>query len=321
MNPFNIFNKSEDVFEQEQRKEAKKYDKQGERKFKHLTSKIVSFYHLTFALSVVVVVVTIALALVNVTDYDITDSGEGSENSQRMAGTTLFLADRTYHSNTHQAEFLFQKDREAIYQKEPIEMIVSERKTKQELTHRIIELNEEYMLVIVSDVPDNWQELVMDMGEYELYVDTNSEVKTDYLLTKDEEQLIKKGEMKQVAFSFANQQTPDKKGDANMSDEDYLRYYSVRQIEAANRLIDTYEKSIKTLQADIKHMTKQVDLLKEDKTYQVASAQEQTDQDMTTIEKQQEKFQEKISETELGIKKLDARKDKLNAWLSDHPEK
>lgn len=321
MNPFNFFKKSEDIFEQEQRKEAKKYDKQGERKYKLLTDKIVTFYHVMFSLSAFVIIGTIVLALINVTDYDVADSGEGAKNSQRMAGTTLFLADRTYHSNTHQAEFLFQKDRDAIYQKEPIEMIVSERQTKQELTHRVIELNEEYMLVIVSDVPEKWQEIVMDMGEYELYIDTNSEVKTDYLLTKDEEQLIQKGDMRQVAFSFSKKSTPDHAGDADMSDEDYLRYYSHRQIKSADRLIKNYKKSIDTLSIDIDHMKKQVTLLNEDKTYQVTKSQEKTNQDIDTIQKQQEQFKEKISETQLGIKQLDARKGKLKEWLSDHPEK
>ncbi|WP_088816458.1 hypothetical protein [Listeria goaensis] len=309
----------EDGLSEKERKERKKYNKKGERKFKFLQAKIVRFYYIAFALTVIILVSTVSMILVNAGKLDIEDSGSGSENQQKMAGTTLFLADRTYHPNTHQAEFLFQVTREPLYQKQPIELLVTEKKTKKELPSEWLELNEEYMLVVVSDIPDNWKELVFDMGEHELYVDERAEVKTDYLLTERSQDIIQKGEFMQITFAFSQDKTRQTSGKPNQSEEDYLRYYATRQMTSADDYMYHYRQEIKKMKQDIAHMDTQIKELKEDQKYQTEKQQEQSNQDITSIQHEQDRLQEKVSDTKLGIQQLERRKEKLQNWLTDHP--
>ncbi len=305
--------------DEQAKKERKKYTKDGERRYKYLAAPVVRFYYAAFAVTVMIVLSTFIIAITNASHYDVVDSGEGEGTVQKMAGTSLFLADRTYHPNTHQAEFLFQVSREPLYQKQPIQMVAAERKTRKELKSKLLELNEEYILVIVSDVPDEWKEIVFDFGENELYVDTNAEVKTDYLLTEGDDEIIKEGEFKQCTFSFSAEKTEVTKGYSSMTDDDYLRYYAEKQITAAEDLMVKYDKDISRLEDDVKHMDKQIKQLTEDKKYQTEVTKEETDQSIETIQSEQEKIETKVQETKLGIQQLDARKGKLEEWLSDHP--
>lgn len=320
MNKLFFWRQTEDSYiDEKEKKERKKYTKDGERRYKYLAAKVVRFYYIAFSVTILIVLTTFTIAISNANHYDVVDSGDGVESEQKMAGTTMFLADRTYHPNTNQAEFLFQVSREPIYQKQPIQMIVAERKSQKELKSKLLELNEEYMLVIVSDVPENWKEIVFDFGENELIVDTSTEVKTSHLLTKGDEEIIKEGEMKQVSFFFSDLETPQTKGYSNMTDDDYLRYYAEKQIDAADELMTRYAKDIKTLDKDVKHMDKQIVQLKEDKKYQTETTQLETDQSIKSIQSEQEKIRSKVQETKLGIKQLNDRKGKLEEWLSDHP--
>ncbi|EGK9572746.1 hypothetical protein HB952_11300 [Listeria welshimeri] len=320
MNKLFFWRQTEDSYiDEKEKKERKKYTKDGERRYKYLAAKVVRFYYIAFSVTILIVLTTFTIAISNANHYDVVDSGDGVESEQKMAGTTMFLADRTYHPNTNQAEFLFQVSREPIYQKQPIQMIVAERKSQKELKSKLLELNEEYMLVIVSDVPENWKEIVFDFGENELVVDTSTEVKTSHLLTKGDEEIIKEGEMKQVSFFFSDLETPQTKGYSNMTDDDYLRYYAEKQIDAADELMTRYAKDIKTLEKDVKHMDKQIEQLKEDKKYQTETTQLETDQSIKSIQSEQEKIRSKVQETKLGIKQLNDRKGKLEEWLSDHP--
>lgn len=320
MNKLFFWRQTEDSYvDEKEKKERKKYTKDGERRYKYLAAKVVRFYYIAFSVTILIVLTTFTIAISNANHYDVVDSGDGVESEQKMAGTTMFLADRTYHPNTNQAEFLFQVSREPIYQKQPIQMIVAERKSQKELKSKLLELNEEYMLVIVSDVPENWKEIVFDFGENELVVDTSTEVKTSHLLTKGDEEIIKEGEMKQVSFFFSDLETPQTKGYSNMTDDDYLRYYAEKQIDAADELMTRYAKDIKTLDKDVKHMDKQIVQLKEDKKYQTETTQLETDQSIKSIQSEQEKIRSKVQETKLGIKQLNDRKGKLEEWLSDHP--
>ncbi|EHO5110667.1 hypothetical protein KLP99_002897 [Listeria monocytogenes] len=320
MNKLFFWRQTEDSYiDEKEKKERKKYTKDGERRYKYLAAKVVRFYYIAFSVTILIVLTTFTIAISNANHYDVVDSGDGVESEQKMAGTTMFLADRTYHPNTNQAEFLFQVSREPIYQKQPIQMIVAERKSQKELKSKLLELNEEYMLVIVSDVPENWKEIVFDFGENELVVDTSTEVKTSHLLTKGDEEIIKEGEMKQVSFFFSDLETPQTKGYSNMTDDDYLRYYAEKQIDAADELMTRYAKDIKTLEKDVKHMDKQIVQLKEDKKYQTETTQLETDQSIKSIQSEQEKIRSKVQETKLGIKQLNDRKGKLEEWLSDHP--
>ncbi len=305
--------------DEQAKKERKKYTKDGERRYKYLAAPVVRFYYTAFAVTVMIVLSTFVIAITNASHYDVVDSGEGEDTVQKMAGTSLFLADRTYHPNTHQAEFLFQVSREPLYQKQPIQMVAAERKTRKELKSKLLELNEEYILVIVSDVPDEWKEIVFDFGENELYVDTNAEVKTDYLLTEGDDEIIKEGEFKQCTFSFSAEKTEVTKGYSSMTDDDYLRYYAEKQITAAEDLMVKYDKDISRLEDDVKHMDKQIKQLTEDKKYQTEVTKEETDQSIETIQSEQEKIETKVQETKLGIQQLDARKGKLEEWLIDHP--
>lgn len=320
MNKLFFWRQTEDSYiDEKEKKEREKYTKDGERRYKYLAAKVVRFYYIAFSVTILIVLTTFTIAISNANHYDVVDSGDGVESEQKMAGTTMFLADRTYHPNTNQAEFLFQVSREPIYQKQPIQMIVAERKSQKELKSKLLELNEEYMLVIVSDVPENWKEIVFDFGENELVVDTSTEVKTSHLLTKGDEEIIKEGEMKQVSFFFSDLETPQTKGYSNMTDDDYLRYYAEKQIDAADELMTRYAKDIKTLEKDVKHMDKQIVQLKEDKKYQTETTQLETDQSIKSIQSEQEKIRSKVQETKLGIKQLNDRKGKLEEWLSDHP--
>lgn len=320
MNKLFFWRQTEDSYiDEKEKKERKKYTKDGERRYKYLAAKVVRFYYIAFSVTILIVLTTFTIAISNANHYDVVDSGDGVESEQKMAGTTMFLADRTYHPNTNQAEFLFQVSREPIYQKQPIQMIVAERKSQKELKSKLLELNEEYMLVIVSDVPENWKEIVFDFGENELVVDTSTEVKTSHLLTKGDEEIIKEGEMKQISFFFSDLETPQTKGYSNMTDDDYLRYYAEKQIDAADELMTRYAKDIKTLDKDVKHMDKQIVQLKEDKKYQTETTQLETDQSIKSIQSEQEKIRSKVQETKLGIKQLNDRKGKLEEWLSDHP--
>ncbi|MDT0067300.1 hypothetical protein QJV38_14120 [Listeria cossartiae subsp. cayugensis] len=320
MNKLLFWRQTEDVYiDEKEKKERKKYTKDGERRYKYLAAKVVRFYYIAFSISILIVLTTFTIAIFNANKYDVVDSGNGVEAEQKMAGTTLFLADRTYHPNTNQAEFLFQVSREPIYQKQPIQMVVAERKTKKELKSKLLELSEEYMLVIVNDVPENWKEIVFDFGENELFIDTNTEVKTSHLLTKGNEEIIKEGEMKQCAFSFSELKTPKEKGHSNMTDDDYLRYYAEKQIEAADDLMIKYAKDITALEKDVEHMDNQIEQLKGDKKYQTETTQLETDNSIKSIQNEQGKIHEKVQETKLGIKQLNDRKGKLEEWISDHP--
>ncbi len=309
----------EDYLSEQAKKERKKYTKNGERKFKYLAAPVVKFYYTAFVLTLMVLLITFVLAVVNAGHYDVVDNGEGKDTMQKMAGTSIFLTDRTYHANTHQAEFLFQISREPLYQKQPIQMVVAEKKTKKELKSKQLELNEEYLLVIVNDVPEDWKEMVFDFGENELYVDTDAEVKTDFLLTKDDDAIIKKGEFKQCTFSYSSEKTKVTKGYSSMSDDDYLRYYAEKQITAAEKLMVQYQKDINKLKKDVNHMDEQIKQLIDDKKYQTEVTQEDTDQSIKVIQTEQGKMESKVQETRLGIKQLDARKGKLEEWLNDHP--
>ncbi|MCD2208585.1 hypothetical protein [Listeria booriae] len=314
-----FWKKDDDYLEEERRKERKKYNRKGERRYKYLASGVVKYYVIGFVFTLLVIISTVGLGIMNSNHYEMVDSGNGPENVQKLAGTNMFLADRTYHPNTHQAEYLFQIEREAIYQKQPIQMIAVERKTGKQLPSRMIELNEEYMLVIVSDIPDDWREVVIDVGENELYVDTSAKVKTGYLLTKEDDDIIKKGTFKQGTFSFSEEKTPVRKGYSSMSTDDYLRYYADRQIKAADKLMLKYQKNIVKMNEDVAHMNKQVKELEEDKKYQIDTVKQETDQDIKSIRSQQEKLKVKVEEIKLGIRQLDARKGKLVEWLQDHP--
>ncbi|ECW7471467.1 hypothetical protein F3246_15020 [Listeria monocytogenes] len=320
MNKLLFWRQTEDSYiDEKEKKERKKYTRDGERRYKYLAAKVVRFYYIAFSISILIVLTTFTIAITNASHYDVVDSGSGVDTERKLAGTTMFLADRTYHPNTNQAEFLFQVSREPIYQKQPIQMVVAERKTKKELKSKLLELSEEYMLVIVNDIPENWKEIVFDFGENELLVDTNTEVKTSHLLTKDDEEIIKEGEMKQCSFFFSELKTPQTKGYSNMSDDDYLRYYADKQIDAADELMTKYAKDIQTLDKDVEHMDKQIEQLKDDKKYQTETTQLETDQSIKSIQSEQDKIRSKVQETKLGIKQLNDRKGKLEEWLSDHP--
>lgn len=314
-----FWRKKPSFWEEEARQEQKKYTKKGERKYKYLQSKIIRFYHIAFVLTALVLLATFSIAVINAGKFNTEDSGSGAKNQLRLAGTEMFLADRTYRPNTHSAEFLFQIKREPIYQKQPMQMVVAEKKTRQKLPSKLIELNEEYMLVVVQDIPEKWKEIVIDIGENELYVDTNSEVKTDYLLTKDKSEIVKTGEWKQGAFHFSKEKTPSKNISSPLDEEGYLRYYAERQVQAADRLADGYEADMDRLNQNIKHMDKQIASLESDKKYQTDKQQEMTNSDIKSIKGQQEGMRGKLSEMKLGIKQLMARKGKLVEWLRDHP--
>ncbi|KGL46345.1 hypothetical protein EP56_01780 [Listeriaceae bacterium FSL A5-0209] len=302
----------------EKREAARRYDKTGERRFKFLKKKWSKFLYTMAGLTVVVFLLTFGCIIFNLNKIEVTDSGHGAKTVQRMAGTSLFLVDRMYEPKTHQAAFLFQIEREALYQKQPIELRVGERKTQVELPSEWIPISDEYGLVLIQDVPEDWRQFMIDIGETERFVDESVKVSTSYLLSPDGEKMIQEGDMKQVFFGFTKEETPQLKSVVANTKREYTRYFTERQIQGAEKRKEEYAQAAKQLAKDIDSLKKQQVSLTEDKKYQIEEKQKETDQRIESTTSKMVSYQEKIKELELGIQQLTRTQEKLRQWLQEN---
>lgn len=314
MRLFEFLKKEDDFFILEEKKT--KLNKMGEQRYKYLSNGIIKFYYMGGIISLFILALTLSLAVINMNQFDTRDSGDSRVT---LSGTTLFLVDRAYHPNTREVQFLFQIHRRSLYRKQPIEMVVAERRSRQELPSRILELGEEYILIIVSEVEDNWREIVIDLGEREMRMDRNQQIQTDFLLSNAENRVISFGDFKQGTFFFSRENTPTQLAQENMTDLDYLRYYAIRQIEIASDLIENHIEDIFLLEEVILDMYDQIRMLENAKQYQTTTQQQNTKSDIRVIESEQGRTRNMIQDIYSGIEQLMERVDILEQWLADHP--
>ncbi|MBC2057985.1 hypothetical protein HCJ57_15775 [Listeria booriae] len=287
---------------------------------KHLSNKGVMFPYIMAVITVLFVISVATCTFLFGTPFQAKDTGTGSENQVRLAGTSMFIVQKTIDEKTHRAEVLYQINRASLYQKQPLFALAAEQKNEIELPSKLVSISDDYVLLVIDDIPDNWRELVIDVGEYKVDDSQDDRVDTDYLLTKETKKTKKKEDDSFVkgVFNIAQKKMPDTKNLEALSDKQYILKYATLQIKSANGRIAKWEKDIVSMKEQIGDFTKQIQRLEKDKGLNTTKENQEMEADVTSVQRAIEKKErsiesrkEAIAEVQEKIKKLEEKIDSL----------
>jgi len=121
-------------------------------------------YQLLFFLTILLGFVFIIPTVIYGTEEATIDTPLGVNNQVALSSVTLTLIERGYNPETNYAE-IFLKVNGELASGSSLELIAGEEKNQVEIPSKIIKLTENYYMIQLSEIPENWRNVVIDIAE------------------------------------------------------------------------------------------------------------------------------------------------------------
>lgn len=255
------------------------------------------------------------------TEKDLADTPIGVNHSLSLNDLTLTQLERGYNEKTHYAEILLKADG-TMPEGGKLEMIASESKTEQEIPHHLIRLTENYYLIQLSQIPENWKSIVIDIG---IVSPTNPDFDPksiqDLFENYGRKEVDPDEETVQGAL-FMNRKKVPEDSQAKLQNEDkYLAKCLELQIKESEKLIQTNKDLIRQSQKFIEGIEREINELESEKKYETKTEIEETNQEIQTKQSQISEYETKITEAESNNEELQEKIQKLHEQIQDYHKK
>ena len=255
------------------------------------------------------------------TEKDLADTPIGVNHSLSLNDLTLVQLERGYNEKTHYAEILLKVDG-TMPEGGKLEMIASESKTEREVPHRLIRLTENYYLIQLSAIPENWKSIVIDIG---VVSPTNPDFDPksihDLFENYGRKEVDPDEETVQGALFMNRKKVPEDSQAKPQNEEKYLAKCLELQINESEKLIQTNKDLIRQSQKFITALKEEMDELESEKKYETRTEIEETDEEIQMKQSQISEYEAKISEAQSNNQELQEKIQKLHKQINDYHER
>ena len=276
------------------------------------------FYRIALFLTLGMVLFFAVPSILLGTEKDLADTPIGVNHSLSLNGLTLTQLERGYNEQVHYAEILLKTDG-SMPEGGELKMIASESKSELEISHHLIRLTENYYLIQLSEIPDNWKSIVIDIG---VVSPTNPEFEPksihDLFENYGRKEIDPDEETVQGALFMNRKKVPEDSHAKPQNEEKYLAKCLNLQINESEKLIQTNQDLIRQSQNFIKGIEREINELEDQKKYETKSEIEETNQEIQTKQLQVSEYESKISEAESNNEELKEKIQKLHEQIQDY---
>ncbi|HBG9712602.1 hypothetical protein [Enterococcus faecium] len=252
------------------------------------------------------------------TEKDLADTPIGVSHSINLKGITLTQLERGYNEQTHYAEILLKADGK-MPEGGKLEMVASESKTEQKVSHKLIRLTENYYLIQLENIPSKWKSIVIDIG---VVSPTNPNFQpkniNDLFETYGQKEAKSDEETVQDALFMNRKKVPIDNQAKPQNEEKYLEKCLRLQIEESEKLIKTNKVLIRQSENYISGLEKEIKELEAEKRYETKTEIESTNQEIQDRQSKIESYQSKISEAKANNEELNEKIIKVNEQINDY---
>ncbi|MEB7518814.1 hypothetical protein [Enterococcus hirae] len=255
------------------------------------------------------------------TEKDLADTPIGVNHSLSLNDLTLTQLERGYNEKTHYAEILLKADG-TMPEGGKLEMIASESKTEQEIPHHLIRLTENYYLIQLSQIPENWKSIVIDIG---IVSPTNPDFDPksiqDLFENYGRKEVDPDEETVQGALFMNRKKVPEDPQAKPQNEDKYLAKCLKLQIKESEKLIQTNKDLIRQSQKFIEGIEREINELESEKKYETKTEVEETNQEIQTKQSQISEYETKITEAKSNNEELQEKIQKLHEQIQDYHKK
>ncbi|EGB9983137.1 hypothetical protein ABFW39_002853 [Listeria monocytogenes] len=286
-------------------------------KTNHLHGRAKYFYYVM----ALITLLCFSVLLVKIVTYEAgasEDSGTGKKSELSLGESSIQMISRKYNPNNHYLEILVQVQQEVVDLNKHTEVLVTEGEKKQRLAKKWIQVTDQYYVLSIPNVPQDWSVMFIDVGVIVMPENQAVEVDLDNLLgdTSGEKQK-NDTTIYQDLWTITREKTTTQQNLEPQSEPSYVIKYSELEIKESNKKLKEINQYIKELEKEIKKVEEKIKTLEGEKRYQISSEMEKTDQAILRFEGQIDAAQNKIiSETEAG-KELQEKINKLKLRQED----
>ncbi|ECJ9747363.1 hypothetical protein FQR52_12555 [Listeria monocytogenes] len=286
-------------------------------KTNHLHGRAKYFYYVM----ALITLLCFSVLLVKIVTYEAgasEDSGIGKKSELSLGESSIQMISRKYNPNNHYLEILVQVQQEVVDLNKHTEVLVTEGEKKQRLAKKWIQVTDQYYVLSIPNVPQDWSVMFIDVGVIVMPENQAVEVDLDNLLgdTSGEKQQ-NDTTIYQDLWTVTREKTTAQQNLEPQSEPSYVIKYSELEIKESNKKLKEINQYIKELEKEIKKVEEKIKTLEGEKRYQILSEMEKTDQAILRFEGQIDAAQNKIiSETE-AEKELQEKINKLKLRQED----
>lgn len=246
------------------------------------------------------------------------DSGVGKKSELSLGESSIQMISRKYNPTNHYLEILVQVKQEVVNLNKHTEVLVTEGGTKQRLKKEWIQVTDQYYVLGVSDVPEEWAVIFIDVGVIILPENQAVEVDLDNLLGGlSGEKQNNDATVFQDLWTITSGSTDIQKDLKPQSEPYYVIKYSELEIQESTKKLKEMEAYIDELEKEIKKADEKIKKMEGEKRYQITSEMEKTDQSIHRLESQINAAKNKIASEKEAEKELEEKISKLKLRQED----
>ncbi|EOD4223701.1 hypothetical protein ACJQXC_002856 [Listeria monocytogenes] len=262
-----------------------------------------------------------SLLLVKVVTYEegvAEDSGTGEKSELHLGESTIQMISRKYNPKTHYLEILVQVQQEVVDLNQHTEVLVTDGKEKQRLKKKWMQVTDQYYVLGVTDMPDDWSVLFIDVGLIILPEDQSVDVDLDNLLGNTSGGTEENGTtVYQDLWTVTKEKTKMDRTLQPQTEPYYVIKYSELEIQESNKKLKEMNQYVAGLEKDIDKAKAKIIALEGEKRYQTTSEMEKTDQSIQRLESQMDTAKTNIATEKEEEKELQEKINKLQLRQED----
>ncbi|EEU17303.1 predicted protein [Enterococcus faecalis ATCC 4200] len=227
-------------------------------------------------------------------DSELIDAGTGKQSAVTVGTTEVMIVEKGINPDTNYGEILLRVAQPVIEVGITYEAVVGENETKTIVPSTLSKIYDQYYLLQIKEVPNNWRQLVVDFG----YTSAEKpKLNVSYDVENLEEILKKeKDKTEQATFIFDYREMVENTKLAKRNTNDYIVKVTEIEIKNIDELVGKIEEDRQLLRKEIQ--------LFESKILELEEQVKQTDSEIGRVQRE-------ISSYETAIADMDKQEDGL----------
>ncbi|MBC1814131.1 hypothetical protein HCA60_16695, partial [Listeria booriae] len=253
------------------------WDEKRQEKASYLGGKTKYFYYIT-AVITILCFGFLGFKIITYQESLDADSGTGVNSELSLNSTTVQMISRHYNPNNHYLEVLIQAKSESILLNEKLETIVTEGKQKTRLSHQFLHVTDQYYVLSVKNVPEDWSVIYIDVGLIVTPENKQIDVDVSNLLGgENKEKKVDGTTIYQDLWVLNHSKTKTSSKLHPKTESAYIIQYTDLEIQESQTLIRDIDTYIKQVKKDEERVKKDIADLQKAERYQTESEIEKTE--------------------------------------------
>lgn len=274
-------------------------------------------YQLLFFLTIVLGLFFVIPTVLYGTEEASIDTPLGVKNQVGLSSVTLTLIERGYNPDTNYAE-IFLKVNGELASGSSLELIAGEEKNQVQISSKIIKLTENYYMIQLSDIPQNWRNVVIDIAEITpndsaVEILDASRLFENFGVSKKK----KEGNITQAQIFFNRKKVAIDQQAKPQNESLYLAKCLDMEIKESNKFISNNNEAIKGFNTKIETLKTEINELEKQKKYQTENEIKGTEDHIQTKKARIEQLKTEIISAKESNKELNEKIGKLNQQKAD----